>query len=82
MCAAAARRERNDAKGDERRAKCEKREEGEAGEGRRQRGEERRAASRHGEELCATAARREKESGKCSGEQPPTQAMSLKFYTL
>ena len=54
-------RERSDAKGDEGRAKCERREEREAGEGRRQRGEEKRAASRHGEELCATAARRKKE---------------------
>ena len=61
MCAAAARRERGDAKGNE---------ESEMREARRTRGARRSAAkrrrrpcgpSRHGEELCATAVRREKE---------------------
>ena len=63
MCAAAARRERerNETKGDKKRAKCARREERKAREGRRQRGGERRAPRRHGEELCVTAAKNEKE---------------------
>ena len=61
MCAAAVRREseamRKETKG-ERNARGEKNERREKVVGR---GGERRAASRHGEELCATAVRREKE---------------------